>query len=243
MARPKSLIPKLCVDKSRNRAFCKVDGKFVTLGPVGSPAAQAAYGKLLQDLAMRGVDAAIAASKQKQPVPIPPAFSGPTLNDLLLEFVTERLGKYAKPEKRCFGLAIRIARELYRETPAEQFDVLRLRTVREAMVLKVWSRGFINKQVARLKVILRWAVGWKLFSQTAADALGSVDPLEPGETSAVEHPPRRAVPEEHIAAVRPLLTERYRDIVDLLCLTGARVRRNPGADDGGHRSIGAGLAL
>jgi hypothetical protein len=40
MPRPKSLIPKLLIDKSRNRAFCKVDGKFVVLGPAGSTAAQ-----------------------------------------------------------------------------------------------------------------------------------------------------------------------------------------------------------
>jgi len=48
MGRPKSLVPKLCIDRTRNRAFCKIDGRFVVLGPAGSPEAQAAYGRLLR---------------------------------------------------------------------------------------------------------------------------------------------------------------------------------------------------
>lgn len=84
------------------------------------------------------------------------------------------------------------------------------------MIRKGWSRSFINKQVKRLRTIIRWAVGWKLVSQTLAES------LEAGDCEAPEATPRRAVPSEHIEAVRPHLTERYRDIIDLICLTGAR---------------------
>lgn len=96
MARPKSLIPKLCIDKSRNRAFCKVDGKFVSLGPARSAEAQAAYEKLLQELAkQQGADAAIHAAKTRQSVPVEPKPSA-LLNDVFLRFVTEWLLKYAE---------------------------------------------------------------------------------------------------------------------------------------------------
>lgn len=173
MPRPKSLIPKLCIDKSRNRAFCKVDGKFIVLGPEGSSEALAAYGKLLKDLAEQGKDAAITAAKRRQSVPREPK-QGAQLAELLLRFKNERLLKYTDAEQRCIGSAIKIARELYGLTPAEDFDVLRLRTVRDEMIRKGWSRSFINKQVKRLRAVIRWGVGWKLVSQTLADSLKSV---------------------------------------------------------------------
>ncbi len=221
MPRPKSLVPKLCIDKSRNRAFCKVDGKFISLGPAGSAEAIAAYGRLLTTLANRDTEAAIQAVRQPQSVP---AELKPTalLNDVFLRFATERLPRYAAAERRCIKSAIRIARELYGATLAEDFDVLRLRMVREAMIRKGWSRSFINKQVKRLRTVIRWAVGWKLVSQTLAESLKAVESLEAGDSDAPESIPRRAVPSEHIEAVRPQLTERYRDIIDLLLMTGAR---------------------
>jgi integrase len=111
---------------------------------------------------------------------------------------------------------------LFGVTPAEEFDVLRLRTVRDAMIRLGWSRSFINKQVKRLRMVIRWAVGWKLVSQTLADSLKAVEPLEAGDSEAPESRPRSAVPNDRIQAIRPHLPERYRDMVDLMLLTGCR---------------------
>jgi hypothetical protein len=36
MPRPRNKIPKLYIDQSRNRAFCKIDGKFLVMGPAES---------------------------------------------------------------------------------------------------------------------------------------------------------------------------------------------------------------
>ena len=91
MPRPKSPIPRLCVDTSRNRAFCKVNGKFVTLGPAGSAEAQAAYGRLLADLALgKSLDDAKSGRKQTSGKP-----TSITLNDLLLRFATEEMPRYS----------------------------------------------------------------------------------------------------------------------------------------------------
>jgi len=222
MPRPKSLIPKLCIDKSRDRAFCKVDGKFVTLGRAGSADATIAYGKLLKALEeQRGTDAAVKASKQRESVPAEPKPLA-LLNDLFLRFATDRLPKYQAAERRCIKSAIKTARELYGDTAAEEFDVIRLRIVRDVMIRNGWSRSYINKQVKRLRTVIRWAVGWKLVLQPLADSLKAVESLEAGDSDAPESIPRHAVPSESIEAVRPFLTERYRDIIDLIMLTGAR---------------------
>lgn len=198
MPRPKSLIPKLCIDKSRNRAFCKVDGKFIVLGPAGSADTQLAYGKLLKALEdRRGTDAAILAVKKSQSVPVEPQ-STLSLNDVFLRFVTEELQKYSKAEQRCIRGAIRIARELFGNSPAADFGPLRLRTVREAMIREGWSRCYINKEVKRLRLILRWGVGWELIPQTIVDSLSAVKSLADGESEAAEPAQRSAVPSENL---------------------------------------------
>ncbi|MFO0917201.1 MAG: hypothetical protein U0872_02675 [Planctomycetaceae bacterium] len=101
--------------------------------PAGSAEAQAAYGQLLKDLAERGIEAAINSAKRRQSVPEEPN-RGMLLVDLLLRFATERLPKYKPAERRCIRGVTKIARKLYGETFAEEFDVLRLGTVREAMI-------------------------------------------------------------------------------------------------------------
>lgn len=52
--------------------------------------------------------------------------------------------------------------------------------------------------------------------------LDSVDPLLAGRTEAPDRPKRQAVSQEHIDAVKAVLRQRPRDIIDLLLLTGAR---------------------
>lgn len=221
MPRPKSLVPKLCIDKSRNRAFCKVDGRFVVLGPAGSLEAQAAYGNLLADLAKQGVEAAIQCAKRRQSVPMEPK-PVVLLGEAFLRFVTEELPRYSKAEQFCIKGAMKAANELYGETDAVEFGPLRLRTVREAMIRKGWSRSFINKEIKRLRMVLRWAVGWELIPRIVVDALGDVKPLAPGDSDALESTPRRAVGEHDLRAVRGVLPELHRDIFDLLLMTGAR---------------------
>lgn len=221
MPRPKSLVPKLCIDKSRDRAFCKVDGKFISLGPAGSPEVQAAYGNLLADLAQRGADAAVRAVKRRESVSREPK-PVITLNDLLLRFVSEELPRYSTAEEFCLKSAIRISRELFGETAAADFGPLRLRTVREAMIRKGWSRSFINQEVKRLRMVLRWAVGWELVPQTLVDFLSAVKSLNAGESDATESRPRRAIPDADLKAVRAELSKRDRDVFDLMLLTGAR---------------------
>jgi integrase len=220
MPRPKKSIPTLCIDKSRNRAFCKVDGRFVVLGPAGSAEAQAAYGKLVADLARKDVAAAIGAVKRRQAVPrdTKPAV---TLNELFLRYVTERMPTYSTEERKCLQTIIREARKLFGETSVADFGPLRLQVVRDAMIERGWSRSYINHQVKRLRRIFRWGVSKELVPVEIVAALATVESLKYGEAPG-ESRERRALSEDQIQAVRGHLIERWRDPFDVMLLCGCR---------------------
>ncbi len=218
MPRPRNKIPKLYIDRSRNRAFCKVDGKFLVMGPADSAESQEAYGRLIASLA-RGET--IEAAKATRTAPGKP--TSITLNDLMLRFRTEEVPRYSVDEQWCFKSVIRIVRELFGATPLDQFGPLKLRIIRDGMIAKGWSRTTVNKQVMRLRLIINWGISWELVSQTVADSLKTIKSLEAGETAAPESRVRRAVSEADLTLVRSKLCKPvYQDLFDLMLLCGAR---------------------
>lgn len=212
-----SSVPKYGLHKPSGQAVCYVDRKPVYLGRHGSPESRRKYGELLAQLE----SAPRVASSAGSPRPL-------TLAELLLKFATEHLPKYKTPEggpsaeQDCYKGVIKIIRELFAETPAAEFGPVKLRLVRKQMVATGWSRKHINRQVCRARAIFKWAVGWELVPASVFEALRAVAALEPGETSARETEPRRAVAPAELQAVRAQLLDRHRDVFDLLLLTGAR---------------------
>ncbi len=236
MPRLTSAIPRLCVHGPTNRACVYLDGRRVYLGRAGSAESRQAYAALLtrlaagESLGAGNVTAAISDAATK-------AAESPTINQLLLRYVTEQLPRYVEHEQRCQKGAIRLLRQFFGETPVGEFGPLRLRTVIQAMIAgdphavgadgqpqprKPWTRGFVNRQVKRIRQIFKWGVGWELCPQSVADALLAVASLKAGDSMARETKPRRAIPESDLRAVRLHLQERHQDVIDLLLLTGAR---------------------
>lgn len=217
MSRPRNAYPKLCTDKT-GRCFCKVDGKFVTLGRDGDPETQRRYGELL---------ASLATATATKPSSGPPR-SGLTVNELCVKFITEVLPKYQtsdgqpSAEQACFKGVIRILRRLFGETPAAEFGPVKLRLARSEMVETGWARKHINKQVCRLRYIFKFAVSWELVPPSIVDSLKTVPGLEAGHTKARETTPKTSVPAESLQAVRAELLPRHQDVFDLMLLTGAR---------------------
>lgn len=218
MPRPKSIIPTYRLHKATGQAVAYVNRQEVYLGPHGSPESREAYSSLLDRLRSGETETTVrrAARERQSRRPAVP------LNELFMRFILEELPKYATAEQRCIKGAIKIARELYGDTDAAEFGPLRLRTVREAMVRKGWSRSFVNKEIKRLRMVLRWAVGWEMLPRTIVDALGDVKPLAAGDSEAPESIPRKAISAADIQAVKAMLCERHRDLVDLMLMTGCR---------------------
>ncbi|MDZ4688166.1 MAG: site-specific integrase [Planctomycetaceae bacterium] len=213
MSRPKNTVPKFCIDGS-GRAFTKVEGRFISLGRGDTSEARQRYAEVLSDHAQGRL---IARAKRQTAMP-----SDLTVNELLLQYVTKELPRFSSAEWHCQLGAIRILRETFGAVPVSDFGPLRFRVVRDAMIGKGWSRGFVNKQAKRLRAVFRWGVSWELVPNAVADALGTVKSLGAGESTAPESTPRMAIPLADIDTVRASLKQRHRDVLDLLLMTGAR---------------------
>lgn len=230
MPRPKSVVPPLRHHKSTGRAVVYVNRKSVFLGKWDSTESKQRYAEIVSQITSGRLVETSAKVTSREPV-------RHSVAALCLRFAAEKLSNYADAEQHCFRGAMRILVQLFGETPTADFGPIRLRTVRAAMVegdpnavnrdgepkpRKPWSRSFINKQIKRLKHLFRWGVSWEIVPVAVADALGTVESLAQGDTEAAESRPRRSVPEADIKAVRNVLSDRQRDIFDLLLLTGSR---------------------
>ncbi len=110
MPRPNNVIPRFFTDKN-GRAFCKVDGRSVSLGRADDPGSKVRYAELLQRLA-QGLPAVPTAKSAAAPV-------GLTVNELALAFLPHAKDEYldrrtGKPsaEYDCYLSALRPVREL-----------------------------------------------------------------------------------------------------------------------------------
>jgi integrase len=118
--------------------------------------------------------------------------------------------------------ALRRLRQLYGHTPAGAFDGPSLKALREQMVRDGLCRTRINKDVARVKRMYRWAVGENLAHAEVYRALAAVEGLRAGRSAAKEMDPVRPVPEAVVEATVPFLLPPVAAMVRLQLLTGMR---------------------
>lgn len=65
-------------------------------------------------------------------------------------------------EVGCIRVAMRIWRRHYGDTPAAEFDSLKLLALQEIMVREGWARKTVNDHLGRVKRALKWMVSRKL---------------------------------------------------------------------------------
>lgn len=229
LPRPRNSIPKYSVDRN-GRAFTKVGGRFISLGRGDRPESRQRYAAILTAHTNGSTleVSPITAGKRKP---------GVTLSELFCKYVTDALPRFSRAERHCQTTVIRLAHQFFGATPVADFGPLKLRALRDAMIAgdptatsaegkasprKPWSRNTVNRQVKRLRAIIRWGVSWEMVSPAIVDALDTVASLSASETTAAESKVRLAVPDQDIEAVRQQLRPKHRDVLDLLLLTGAR---------------------
>lgn len=220
MPRPKQAVPTYRHHKASGQAIAYVNRKPVYLGTYNSPESRQRFAELIARLNSHPIETAKLKASGSLVL---------SVNELCVAFLKWAETHYRNPttgrlstEYDCHKSAVRILRQSYGLLAAHDFSPNKLRSVRETMISEGWCRSFINRSVSRVRQIFKWGVGREVVPVETWQALRAVEPLEKGRTRATERPARLAVPDADLAAVRERLSERNRDVFDLLLATGAR---------------------
>lgn len=218
-------LPAYTLHKPSGQARVYIDGKSVYLGEFGSEKSRIAYGEVIARHAAGLPIDPLAKGKSSDG---PDADTGPTIAELLLGYWHHANEYYrgtdGKPtsEIHCLRSALKPLRQLFEFTPADEFTPLMLKTVRQKYIEAGWTRLNINKCVSRIRSVFRWGVENGLVSVNTWTALKALSALSAGRSAAVEGRKRSAVSEDQITAVRSHLSQRNRDLLDLMLLTASR---------------------
>ncbi len=187
-------------------------------GAFGSTESKTAFARLVGE---------VAVSPTATPADDPYA-AGITVAELLLAYL-EHAAKYYRDaagnttnEYRNVASAIRSARLLYGDTPANTFGPLKLKAIREQLVKDGICRTQINKRTERLRRAFRWATAEEMIPPSVYESLRSLPGLRAGRTEAVEREPIRPVDELTIRETLPLLPAHVRAMVELMSCSGMR---------------------
>lgn len=217
MPRPKSVQPSLCLHKPSGRAYVTLGGRQCWLGVYGSPESEAAYDRVVGEWLMNG---------RRGPQP---AAASVTVATVLGAFLTHAETFYVDPattspsrEVDNFRLAMRPVRRLYGSTPAVKFGPKALRVVRLDMVKAGLCRNVVNRRIARVVQIFRWAASVEMVAASVHLELATVTGLRKGKDGVRESQRVRAIPQERIDAVLPYLPAPVRAAAKLQLLTGMR---------------------
>ena len=210
-------VPSYRLHRPSGRAVVTLDGRDHYLGEHGSPESRRAYDRLVAEY--------LATRARRTSADAPPADL--TVNELLVRYWDFAVSFYVKDgratsEPGTIRQALRPVRELYGDVPARDFGPLALKAVRGAMIERDWCRGYINKQVDRVRRMFAWAAAEELLPAAIHQALKAVPGLREGRSAAREKPPVGPVPDEVIERTLPLLSPTVAAMVRLQRMTGMR---------------------
>lgn len=161
-----------------------------------------------------------------------------TVNEVAIRFLNHVDDYYRHPdgtktsEARDFVLSLRPLVFLYGSTQANEFDALRLKSVRRVMIdgyehpkhgpQSPLARSVINQRISRIKRMFRWAASQKLLPTSVYVNLDTVDGLKQGRSRAHDHEPIGPVAPALVAATLPFCTPTLAAMIRVQLLAGAR---------------------
>ncbi|MBL9149405.1 MAG: site-specific integrase [Phycisphaerae bacterium] len=197
------------------------------LGPWDEPSTREAYHRLIAEWESLGRRLPERPDRAESPM----ADERLTIDELVVPYCEWALAHYSASECCTITQAVRVLRQHFGSTPAEEFGPNRLREVRDAMVRgddsldpprRPWSRRQVNNQVQRICAIFRWGAAHELVPITAYQSLKALPGLKRGRCDARETAPVRAVDETFIEAVTPYVSRQVLALIRLQYHTGAR---------------------
>ncbi|MFL5343018.1 MAG: tyrosine-type recombinase/integrase [Gemmataceae bacterium] len=186
------------------------------LGQFGTKESKAEYGRAIQqwEAASRRLDE--------------PAPTDLTVNEVLVRFFTHAEQHYRQPDGTPTGEvanyvdAVRPLKQFFGSEPAADFGPLKLKSIQRHLAANGLARSTINYRAGKIKRVFKWAASEELISVTVSQALGTVQGLQRGRTSARETDPVKPVPLATVEATLPFMPPPVAALVRLQLLTAAR---------------------
>jgi integrase len=218
--------PKYCHHKARDLAYVTVNGKVHYLGKYSSAESHDRYEDLVRDWqTLNSID--------RHTI---------TVDQLCLAFLKHAKGYYRKngretSEVSCIMTALRFLVATCGPTRVAEFGPKLLKETRQAMVdadlpwppnakkptkRRRLTRRSINKNVERIRRMIKWGVAEELVQPEVLVGLQTVTGLKAGRCEAKEAAPVDAVPEADIEAVLKLVSPPVAGLIQIQRLTGMR---------------------
>lgn len=206
-------VPSYRRHKPTGQAVVTINGRDLYLGKWNTAASRAEYDRLIAEFLANGRQLCTGPDR--------------TVVEVLNAYRNFAEGYYRKNgevtcEYRCIKEALKLLRELYGRTTANEFGPLALKAVRQRMIHKGWSRSTINQSIGRIRRCFKWAVENELVRLDMYHGLMAVSGLRKGRTEAREPDPIQPVADATVQATLPHLTPVVADMIRLQRITGCR---------------------
>ena len=157
----------------------------IYLGKHGSPASREVYGRTIAELA---------ASSSNLTSRLPATTSDLTVVEMCanyLRFARDYYTKNGRPSDWLVHIRLMTTklRDLYGRTPATEFSPLKFKAVRQTLIAAGHSRPYINKLMAIVPRVFKWAAAEELVPAAVYHSLRTVEGLKKGRTKAPEPEP------------------------------------------------------
>jgi hypothetical protein len=195
MPRLTKSLPTYRKHKVSGQAVVTIGGKDIYLGAHGTKASKIEYDRIIADY--------LAAGRR-----LPVASHDPTVSEIVLAFWKHAKDYYRKPvlnpdgsqkidatgkpvtepttEVRNLKRVLRPLRRLYGDTLAHEFGPLALKAFRQHMIQLGWCRRSVNSNIARVKMVFKWAVAEELVPPSVHYGLIAVSGLKAGRSDAIQ---------------------------------------------------------
>ena len=195
---------------TRGYTFVRLSGKDIYLGQYGTKRSKLEYDRVVTEW--------LAHDRQLAREPE----SGVSVVELCAAYLKHAKVYYqGKVQTRILN-ALRLLKELYGPTLADEFGPLGLKAVRQKMIDRGASRRYCNDTASEVKRVFKWAAGEELVSHEVPARLANVAGLAKGRSAANEPHPIEPVPDAVVDATLCFLPPIVTDMVRLQRLTGAR---------------------